>query len=225
LLRDLIALAPELQKRLGKPFYEADQLEALVRPARESKGQALMELNNMTLRCPEYIYVEAHNGIITRAGTRKSGLNGSWMAALSMLRAAYQLQAMATEAEEEDRGRTTLQRREYDRDHGFEHVRRDCPRAPMTINEARLSALLDSGAELNTIRLKTAQAAGLVVTSMPREMASSRMQAANGTFEMFSGMVWRALVSIGNITILTNFFVLKSLLSPVILGNPFLADA
>jgi hypothetical protein len=51
------------------------------------------------------------------------------------------------------------------------------------------------------------------------------MQAANGTFEMFSGMVWRALVSIGNITILTNFFVLKSLSSLVILGNPFLADA
>jgi hypothetical protein len=42
---------------------------------------------------------------------------------------------------------------------------------------------------------------------------------------MFSGMVWRALVSIGNITILTNFFVLKSLSSPVILGNLFLADA
>ncbi|KAF1828250.1 hypothetical protein BDW02DRAFT_478268, partial [Decorospora gaudefroyi] len=77
----------------------------------------------------------------------------------------------------------------YDKDHGFEHVRRDCPRAPMSIYGARLSALLDSGAELNTIRLKTAQVAGLVVTSMPQEMAASRMQAANGTYEDFAGMV------------------------------------
>jgi hypothetical protein len=47
-----------------------------VRPARESKGQALIELNNMMLRCPEYIYMEAYNGIIIQAGTRKLGLNG-----------------------------------------------------------------------------------------------------------------------------------------------------
>jgi hypothetical protein len=51
------------------------------------------------------------------------------------------------------------------------------------------------------------------------------MQAANRLFESFSGIVWRALVSIGNIVILTNFFVLKTLLNPVILGNPYLADA
>jgi hypothetical protein len=46
-----------------------------VRPARESKGQALIELNNITLRCPKYIHIEAYNSIITQAGTRKSGLN------------------------------------------------------------------------------------------------------------------------------------------------------
>ena len=56
-------------------------------------------------------------------------------------------------------------------------------------------------------------------------MASSRLQAANGTFEPFAGMIWRAPVSIGNITIPTNFFVLKALSTPVILGNPYLADA
>jgi hypothetical protein len=60
---------------------------------------------------------------------------------------------------------------------------------------------------------------------MPREMGNSRMQAANGSFESFSGMVWRAPVSIGNIVIPTNFFVLKTLSNPVILGNPYLADA
>lgn len=51
------------------------------------------------------------------------------------------------------------------------------------------------------------------------------MQAANGTFEQFAGMIWRALVTIGNIVVLTNFFVLKALSSLVILGNLFLADA
>jgi hypothetical protein len=75
------------------------------------------------------------------------------------------------------------------------------------------------------MRLKTAQAARLVVTLMPREMGNSRMQSANGTFKLFAGIVWRASVSIGNIVIPTNFFILKALLNLVILGNLYLADA
>jgi hypothetical protein len=75
------------------------------------------------------------------------------------------------------------------------------------------------------MRLKTAQTARLVITSMPREIGNSRMQSANRTFESFAGIVWRAPISIRNIVIPTNFFILKALSNPVILGNPYLADA
>ena len=93
------------------------------------------------------------------------------------------------------------------------------------MNGARLSALLDSGAELNNMRLKIAHAAGMVVTSMPAEMANLRMLAVNDSFETFVGMVWRGPLMIGTIMVPTNFFILKSLSNPVILGYPFLADA
>jgi hypothetical protein len=226
-LKDLLAISPELQKRFGKPYYTPENLEALLRPQQENASMIdhKLQLNNMTISCPEYIHIEARNGYITRAGSLGKGLNGSSIAAPTLPRAWNLQSSNLAPSQEDDYSRTTSERREYDRDHGFEHVRRDCPRAPMMIHEARLSALLDSGAELNTIRLKTAQAAGLVITSMPQEIGNSRMQAANGSFESFSGMVWRAPVSIGNIVIPTNFFVLKTLSNPVILGNPYLADA
>jgi hypothetical protein len=51
------------------------------------------------------------------------------------------------------------------------------------------------------------------------------MQSANGTFELFARIVWRASVSIRNIVISTNFFILKALLNLVILGNLYLTDA
>jgi hypothetical protein len=226
-LRDLLAIAPELQKRFGKPYYTMENLETLFNPqaSPQSSIGPRFQNNNIALSCPEYIHVESENGFITRAGTR-SYQNGPGLAVAPSFPREWNFSSSnLAPFEETEQPRTTAERREYDRDHGYEHVRRDCPRAPMMIHDARLSALLDSGAELNTMRLKTAQTAGLVVTSMPREMGNSRMQSANGTFESFAGMVWRAPVSIGNIVIPTNFFILKALSNPVILGNPYLADA
>lgn len=228
-LNDLLALAPEIQKRFGKPFYQAGELPVVADndPDNKSKRHINLQLNNLTVSCPEYFHVRATNGMITQVGTRSACLNRQLehLPALPRPNSHQSFSITAHDGDNADDDRTTSEQREYDREHGFEHVRRDCPRAPTTINGARLSALLDSGAELNTIRLKTAQAAGLVITSMPMEMATSRMQAANGSFETFAGMVWRAPVAIGNIVIPTNLFVLRSLSSPIILGNPYLADA
>lgn len=228
-LQDLLAIAPELQKRIGKPFYQAEDLSKITKPSKNTgaQGYTNLQVNALAVSCPEYFHVTAKHGRITGAGSRSACPNGSLelLPALQGQTTHKSFSMATTSGVDEDAERSTMERREYDREHGFEHVRRDCPRAPTTINGARLSALLDSGAELNTIRLKTAQAAGLVITSMPAEMASSRMQAANGSFETFAGMVWRAPIAIGNITIPTNLFVLKSLSSPLILGNPYLADA
>jgi predicted aspartyl protease len=80
-------------------------------------------------------------------------------------------------------------RNEYDQERGLERLRRDCPKAWIQIHGTRLEALLDSGAELNTIRWKTALAAGLSVTSLPREMENAQLRTANGGRESFEGIV------------------------------------
>ena len=56
-------------------------------------------------------------------------------------------------------------------------------------------------------------------------MTYAKLQSANGTREGFEGIVWRVPVKIGQVTVVTNFFVVKSLSNAMILGNPFLADS
>jgi hypothetical protein len=119
----------------------------------------------------------------------------------------------------------THNRREYDRAAGVEHLRRECPKVPIDIRGAQFLSLLDSGAELNTMKRATAEKAMLPITSMPRNMRAAKMVSANGSVESFSGMVWGVPITIGRIEIRTNFFVLEHCTNPIILGNPFLTDA
>jgi hypothetical protein len=51
------------------------------------------------------------------------------------------------------------------------------------------------------------------------------MVTANGSTEQFVGVVWGVNIKVGLIAVRTNFFILNKLTNPVILGNPFLADA
>jgi hypothetical protein len=76
-LKDLLAIAPELQKRLSKPYYTAEGLETLLNAQGipQTAIGAKYHVNNMTLSCPEYIHIEARNGFITRAGSRSSNTN------------------------------------------------------------------------------------------------------------------------------------------------------
>ncbi|KAF7575775.1 Asp-protease-2 domain containing protein [Pyrenophora tritici-repentis] len=114
---------------------------------------------------------------------------------------------------------------EYDRAAGIEHLRRDCPKVPIEIRGNNFLTLLDSGAELNTMKRETAEKANLPITSLPKSMSSARMVSANGTTECFVGIVWGVPIRIGRIEVRTNFFVIESCTNPIILGNPFLTDA
>jgi hypothetical protein len=120
---------------------------------------------------------------------------------------------------------TTADRRALDEESGVEHMKRDCPKVLCRIQGARIQALLDTGAELNTIRMATAEGAGLQISSMPTSLQNVKLMTANGEHEEFQGIVFRAPVVVGEVTITTTLFVVKSLSSPVILGNPFLSDA
>jgi hypothetical protein len=116
-------------------------------------------------------------------------------------------------------------RREYDKAAGVEHLRRDCPKVPIEIQGTSFLTLLDSGAELNTMRRATAEKAMLPITSMPRIMRAAKMVTANGSTEGFGGIVWGVPIRIGRIEVRTNFFILEHCTNPIILGNPFLTDA
>jgi hypothetical protein len=87
-LKDLLAISPELQKRFGKLYYTLENLEALLRPQQENASiiDYKLQLNNMTISCPEYIHIKARNGYITRAGSLGKGLNGLSIAAPTLPR-------------------------------------------------------------------------------------------------------------------------------------------
>jgi hypothetical protein len=116
-------------------------------------------------------------------------------------------------------------RKPYDRSIGIEHLRRDCPKVPVDIRGNSFLALLDSGAELNTIKREAAERAMLPITSLPGSMKAARMVSANGSTASFVGIVWGVPIIIGQIEVRTNFFVVESCTNPIILGNPFLTDS
>jgi hypothetical protein len=93
---------------------------------------------------PDYIEVEARGGVVTRCVVPPQGEGQTLLTA--HIGAIWQ---------------------DHNYERGFERLRRDCPKAWVQIHGARLEALLDLGAELNTICWKTALAAGLSVTSLP----------------------------------------------------------
>jgi hypothetical protein len=119
----------------------------------------------------------------------------------------------------------TASQREYNRQAGIKHIRRDCPKVPVSIAGSHFLSLLDSRAELNTIQRESADAAMLPIATLPREMRKARMVTANSTHKGFVGIMWGVSVTVGSITVRTNFFVVDNCTNAVILGNPFLADA
>ncbi|EFQ91996.1 hypothetical protein PTT_11008 [Pyrenophora teres f. teres 0-1] len=66
---------------------------------------------------------------------------------------------------------------------------KDCPKVPIDIRGNTFLSLLDSGAELNTMKKATAEKASLPITSLPKSMLSARMVSANGTTQRFAGIV------------------------------------
>jgi hypothetical protein len=221
-LQDALANMPEVKKLLFKNQYtdeEFAQLQLGLMQLTEEEEEYEPQTNSArgTL-IPDYISTEWANGTLTRCGPWEPGTTRAPPVVGRGL-------PIIARAQLEEEGMTTTERRAIDRNAGVEHVRRDCPRVFIEIQATKIQALLDSGAELNTIRLATAEAAGLPISSMPASMAGARLMTANGEYEGFQGIIFRVPVRVGQVEVLTNFFVVKSLSSPMILGNPFLADS
>jgi hypothetical protein len=213
-----VALAnmPDVKRTFTKAGYTKDEAEQLLdlnsvevmmgraeqctRDSDDPSGPAL-HCNAVLAAIPDYMEVETRGGIVTKCTMPFQGNR----------------QTLST-------AHIGTVRPEGDHERGLERLRRDCPKAWVQIHGARLEALLDSGAELNTIRWKTALAAGLSVTSLPREMENAQLRTANGGRESFEGIVWRVPIQIGSVEVRTNLFVVRSLAHPLILGNPFMAE-
>ena len=98
------------------------------------------------------------------------------------------------QAVDSDLGSTVLneltgKRRQYDREVGVKHIRRDCLKVPIKFNSRNFMLLLDSSAELNTIRRKTAKKAMLPITSLPKAIKTAQIVTANSAAKSFAGII------------------------------------
>jgi hypothetical protein len=239
-LKQALSNMPDVKKRFFQAAYPADEFEKLSvmrmqhmaiedeeeddsDDGRPSMGAGVGSLTLGSL--PDFVYIEAEGGRVVKCASVDID---HWTD--PMINRIEQ--SMPGEEEEEgelkadkDFKEPTRIRREYDRQAGIEHLRRECPKVPIDISGHHFLSLLDSGAELNTMRRETAERAMLPITSLPKGMRSAKMVSANGSTEGFAGIVWGVPVEIGRIRVRTNFFVLETCTNPIILGNPFLTDS
>ena len=237
----VIGNMPEVKKKLFRSTYTREELASMQTSTvsvasktnesdseddnqyqRPSFGSRVSSID--TQMVPDYVLVEASQGRVTQC-FRVSGEHWTDPEVSNVQEYIEDIKEQSPEALDEDMLQNTTSRREYDRRAGIEHIRRDCPKVPVNIGDSHFLSLLDSGAELNTIRRETADSAMLPIANLPREMRSAKMVSANGTSGGFVGIVWGAQVQVGSIIVRTNFFVVEHCTNAIILGNPFLADA
>ena len=239
----LLGNMPEVRKTLFNSNYtneeldkfEVNVIETLRQQARQEELQGEeeewefdepsgAEVNAITLSTlPDYVLVEAEAGRVVDCYSLKAE---HWTDQEISHVQQHIIADQGQEYDPEDADYDHLRDdRAYDRPMGIEHLRRDCPKVPIDIRGNSFLCLLDSGAELNTIKREAAERAMLPITSLPGSMKAARMVTANGSTASFVGIVWGVPVVIGQIEVRTNFFVVESCTNPIILGNPFLTDA
>jgi hypothetical protein len=234
----LLGNMPEVRKSLFSSNYTTEELEKFElnsisvsdcennaskdSPNRCSRGSiSALSLNTL----PDYVLVESEGGEVVEC----YGLKAEHWTDPEISHVQQHVIADSgndyDHAEEDDYDHLKDDRKPYDRPMGIEHLRRDCPKVPIDIRGSSFLALLDSGAELNTIKREAAEKAMLPITSLPGSMRTARMVTANGSTASFVGIVWGVPIIIGQIEVRTNFFVVESCTNPIILGNPFLTDS
>ena len=136
----------------------------------------------MTIKTlPDFVLVESSKGKVTQC----YGLLAEHWSDPEISHVQQQIDEDEDNSEEErerildtDKGQV-----DYDRPAGIEHLRRDCPKVPIDIKGTTFLGLIDSGAELNTMKKETAERAMLPITSLPRGISLARMVSANSTTE------------------------------------------
>ena len=122
----------------------------------------------------------------------------------------------------------TLTAREVDAIMGSDIIyRNDSPSVVAGVGPTgtTVRCLLDSGADINVIRISEALAASLPMSSLPPSLAKGRMFVANGEAVKFLGICMSASVKIGDVTIQTPLLVVDKLAWPCILGETFACRA
>ena len=84
--------------------------------------------------------------------------------------------------------------------------------------------MLDSGSELNLIRERTAQQLDLPISSLPPQMTGGTLKTTDGAQSSIIGFI-QTPVTIGKVSILTTFVVVKEMSYKIILGEPWAVRA
>jgi len=90
-------------------------------------------------------------------------------------------------------------------------------------------ALIDTGSQLNVMRLSTARALNVYITEfdqsgLPRELQQG-MITADGSMDPFVGTAFRVPIMIGDVLIPTHFRIVRKLRRAILLGTPWCSAA
>lgn len=230
-VEDILRNMPEVQKYIFKQPTPVQTSSIGLEDESDDEDEPRISLAGVngisTEAIPDYVIVDATaQGQVTRCASVAAD---HWTDP-EMSHIMYKINSINQHAPMDDLydepPQTTRNRREYDKQAGVEHIRRSCPKFPISLpGGSTMKALLDTGAELNTMTRAAADDAMLPIATLPFGMKNAMMVSANGSAEHFVGVVWGVNVEVGSISVRTNFFILNELTNPVILGNPFLADA
>jgi hypothetical protein len=234
-LKMVLANMPDVRRKLFQTGYTLEEFERMEinttdRDLDFSDQEDTMSncaedgtiVSSFSGRLPDYVLIEAQQGKIMECYS----LGAEHWSDPEISHVQQQIEEDDQESSQElEYSELRDRQHEYDRPLGVEHLRRDCPKVPITIRKTTFLSLIDSGAELNTIKRETADRAMLPITSLPKSIRAARMVTANGAVEGFVGIVWGVPIRIGKIKVRTNFFVVESCTNSIILGNPFLTDA
>ncbi|EUC27206.1 hypothetical protein COCCADRAFT_112311 [Bipolaris zeicola 26-R-13] len=108
-------------------------------------------------------------------------------------------------------------------------VKGQLPTCWITLQGGMGRALIDTGSQLNVMRLSTARALNVYITMMDQSMLPTELQqgmvTANGGMDPFVGTAYSVPVAIGGVVVPTHFRITRNLQRAILLGTPWCAAA
>jgi hypothetical protein len=103
----------------------------------------------------------------------------------------------------------------------------DLPECWTTVNGVPVKCLIDTGAQMNILRLSAANALKLPFELLEQKLGEppQGVTSANGGHEAFVGTAWSVPVRIGSVVIRTHFRIVANITRSAILGGPWCALA
>ncbi|KAH6852801.1 hypothetical protein B0T12DRAFT_354590, partial [Alternaria alternata] len=110
---------------------------------------------------------------------------------------------------------------------GLVYVQSDLPECWVTVNGNSMKCLIDTGAQMNILRLSAARAMKILYEVMQHKPGEppQGVTSANGTHDPFVGTAFNVPIRIGSVTTLTTFRLVANVTRSAILGGPWCACA